>query len=287
MNNTGRNVLACLDGSMFNDAVIDYAVWGSRALQSPLKLLHTLDQRPVPPPNLSGNIGLGAQENILKGLVEQDEQSSRLHLEQGHRMLQQARDRAISLNAIDPTISQRRGPLVDSLTDLEHEIGLLVMGIRGEDHEPLHHQPGHQLEAVIRALHCPVLVVNRPFPQTLRQLMLAYEGGDASRRALSWIGHSPLFAGMHCHIVHVSDDPNAAETLLNEAEAELAEAGMQVTTAGLRGDTGQVLRHYQDIHSIDIMAMGAFSHSRMRELLFGSTTLKLLGSSRIPLVLLR
>lgn len=287
MNDAGKIVLACIDGSTFSEAVVDYAAWLSRTMHKPLKLLHNLDRRTTPSPNLSGNIGLGARENILKELVELDEQSSRSLLEQGNRMLQQARERALSQNAFEPVILQRHGPLTNSLVDLEDEIGLLVVGIRGEDHELQDHQLGNQLETIIRAIHRPVLVVNRPFQHPPQRLMLAYDGGEAARKALAWISHSPLNVGMHCHIVQVNNDPTAAKSLFDEAVTLLGDVKSTVTTACLQGDAGQALCQYQDTHSIDIMVMGAFSHSRMREMLFGSTTLKLLGKSQVPLMLMR
>jgi len=35
-------VLACIDGSTWKEAVVDYAAWVSRTVDAPLKLLHSL-----------------------------------------------------------------------------------------------------------------------------------------------------------------------------------------------------------------------------------------------------
>lgn len=44
---------------------------------------------------------------------------------------------------------------------------------------------------------------------------------------------------------------------------------------------------YQAEHDIDLTLMGAFSHTRLRELVLGSLTAKVLLKSNKPLLLLR
>jgi nucleotide-binding universal stress UspA family protein len=91
---------------------------------------------------------------------------------------------------------------------------------------------------------------------------------------------SPLYKGMHCHVVRVatgsaaSEEPGVAE--------KLKAAGLSVTTADLRGDVGPALLTYHSEHNIDLMVMGAFGHSRLREFLFGSVTVTMLGGSTVP-----
>jgi len=44
---------------------------------------------------------------------------------------------------------------------------------------------------------------------------------------------------------------------------------------------------YQEKHAIDLTIMGAFSHTRLREMLLGSFTVKMLLHTKKPLLLLR
>lgn len=288
MNNNGRStVLACIDGSAFNDSVVDYAAWVARTVNNPLKLLHNIEHRALPPADLSGNIGLGARERLLEELIELEAKSSKILLQQGKLLLEQASTRATSQGASEVTTLQRHGSLADSLIDMEDEIRVLVMGIRGEDHQNDQKHIGSQLETVIRNMHRPVLVVNRPFSAPPQRIMLAFDGSESAKKALEMVATSTLYKGITCHIVHVNKGIQDDSALLSDAAKKLATAGLKVETASLQGDVEATLMGYRTQHNIDMTVMGAFGHSRLRELLFGSTTVKMLCHSSVPLLLLR
>lgn len=286
-NNTRKTVLACIDGSNFSESVVDYAAWVSRTVKNPLKLLHNIEHRQTPLRDLSGNLSLDIRENLMEELTELEAKSNKILMEQGKLMLGQARERAIKRDAFEPATFQRHGNLADSLIEMEEEIRVLVMGVRGEDHENKHDQIGAQLETVIRNMHRPVLVVNRPFIEPPKRIMLAYDGSESARKGLDMVTTSPLYKGMQCHLVHVSKTENENPDLLAEAIRRLEAAGLVVETAHLQGDVEPALLDYQGQNHIDMTVMGAFGHSRLRELLFGSVTVGMLCSSRVPLLLLR
>jgi nucleotide-binding universal stress UspA family protein len=283
---TRTTVLTCIDGSRHSAAVVDYSSWVSATVRSPLKLLHNLESHRANRIDLSGNIGLGTRENLLEELTELEAKANRIRMEQGRLMLEAAQERANEHGAFDSSTLQRHGTLVESLIEMEEEIRVLVIGVRGEDHEEAENQLGAQLEAVIRSMHRPVLVVNRDFTSAPQNIMLAYDGSEGARKGLDMIASSPLFRGMHCHLVRVAhgsqsleDEPQLTQTL--------QAAGLDVTTVELTGDVGPALLSYQREHAVDMTVMGAFGHSRLRELLFGSTTVKMLCGSTVPLLLLR
>jgi len=161
---------------------------------------------------------------------------------------------------------------------------VLVIGIRGEDHGEQPHRIGNHLESIIRAMHRPVLVVNRPFVTPPTRCMIDYDGSEGARKALDMVATSPLYKGMQCHLVHVSKDESP---LLADATAFLRNAGLDVVTANLHGDVEQQLADYQQQHRIELTVMGAFGRSRLRELFFGSLTNHMLANSQTPLLLLR
>ncbi len=280
-------VLACIDGSKLTASVCDYAAWVSLGLDAPLKLLHNLEQ-PLASPvaDLSGSIGLGSQEHLLAELTEVEAQRSKLLLERGKLMLEGARARVMEAGANEPKVSQRHGSLVESLIDLEDDIQVLVLGIRGKAHEDDQRHLGAQLETIVRALHRPILVVNSVFTPPQR-VMLAYDGSVAAQKALTILATTPIFKALPCHLVYVGDNSPTHDRLLTEAETELKQAGMDVRVDRLEGKGEEVLCRYRDEHNIDLTVMGAYSHTRLRELLLGSFTTKMLVNMEKPLLLLR
>ena len=280
-------VLACIDGSSFTGAVIDYSAWVAYTVNAPLRLLNNIERGRMPSSDLSGSIGLGAREELLDELVELESRRSKILMEQGRIMLTHATERACDFGGAVIESLQQHGDLTDSLIDMEHEIRVLVVGIRGEGHEDREKGIGAQLETIIRALHRPILVVNRPFDSAPQRMMLAYDGSEASRKALNMIISSPLYQEMECHVVHVNNNAEEAQALLAQASSELQAAGLQATTETLTGDVVPALLEYQHDHQIELTVMGAFGHNRLRELLFGSLTAKMLVQSKVPLLLLR
>ncbi len=286
MNNNRVTVLACIDGSKYAQSVVDYASWASRTVGSSLKLLHNIDQRRDPQvSNLSGSLRAGEREELLEQLASMEEKRSKILMEQGKEMLEAALVRAEADGAVEPTKLQRYGTLLESLVEMEDEIRVLVLGARGEDHEEDSKALGAQLEAVIRAMHCPVLVVNREFTKAPTRCMLAYDGSEAARKALEMLAESPLYRGMECHLVHVAREEESP--VLGEATETLRNAGLTVATASLHGDVEKQLAEYQQQHEIELIVMGAFGHSRLREVLFGSVTHRMLANATVPLLLLR
>jgi nucleotide-binding universal stress UspA family protein len=78
----------------------------------------------------------------------------------------------------------------------------------------------------------------------------------------------------------------------NVAQLEWANSTLQavtstVTTNLVGGEPESALAEYVREHNIDILVMGAYGHSRIRQLLVGSTTTSVIRTTSIPLLLLR
>jgi nucleotide-binding universal stress UspA family protein len=281
------NVIACVDGSVAAPAVCDYAAWASLRLQAPLQFLHVLDHHRYPvSPDLSGSIGLGSREHLLEELASLDQQRGRLALQQGQILLTAATERALTAGVLNAESRQRHGDLVATLRDMEIDIRLLVIGKQGETSGAQGGLVGSQLESVIRTLHRPILVVPTSFRRP-QSVMLAFDGSATTRKGVEMLASSPLFHGMPIHIVAVTGDAAGATESMQWAQHRLQQAGHTAVTAIRAGDVEQTLHAYQAEHRIDVLVMGAYGHSRIRQFLVGSTTTGMLRTSTSPLLLLR
>ncbi len=281
------HVMACIDGSPQAAAVCDCSAWASKRLDAPLTLLHVLDRQQYPVSgDLSGIIGLGSREFLLQELATLDEKRAKLALEEGRMMLDSARQRAISAGVAQPECRQRHGDLVESLRDLQDETRLLVIGRQGEDSGDAIQHIGSQLENVIRTMQRPILVAPGDFsaPQSV---MLAFDGSATSRKGVEMLAGSPLFKGMPIHLVMVAADTADNQAQLENARGVLAAAGFNVEVAIRAGEVEPTLHAYQAEHGIDLLVMGAYGHSRIRQFFVGSTTTNMIRTTSTPLLLLR
>jgi len=288
MKKAGTYVLSCIDGSRHTQSVCDYSHWIANKINAPLKLLHTVEHRDTPAvADLSGAIGLGASEDLLNELAEAEKNPSRFLIQKDNDMLQPAKQNALAAGSEQVDVAQKHGGLAEALIDMEDQIRVLVVGIAGEEHDRDDAGVGAQLESTIRSLHKPILVVNRPFSIPIK-IMLAYNGSAAANKALDMVAASPLFKGIPCHVVYVSDSETQAQQILAPAVKKLEAAGIEALAVTLSdAHIEEALSSYQAQENIDLTLMGAFSHSRVRDFLMGSFTAKMLAMTNKPLLLLR
>ncbi|WP_417539131.1 universal stress protein [Marinobacter sp.] len=293
MQNTTKNiqdrlqVVACIDGSPAAPAVCDYAAWASKHMDSPLTLLHVLDQERYPSePDLAGNIGLGSREQLLDELAQLDRKRAKLALEHGDHMLDEAARRLENAGVGEIKKRQRHGDLTESLLALEDETRLIVMGLQGESSSDRGSRIGSQLETIIRSVHRPILLVPETY-STPSTAMLAFDGSATAFKGVELLAGSPVLKGVPLHLVMVGADTAEHRGQLEKAKQMLEVLDTEITLTILSGDVEQALHKYQEEQNIDIMVMGAYGHSRIRQFFVGSTTTNMLRTAEKPLVILR
>jgi nucleotide-binding universal stress UspA family protein len=283
-----EKVLACVDRSRFADFVADHAAWAARRIGAPLELLHILDphRERSDGDDHSGALGIDAQASLLSELTERDEARSRAAREEGRRFLAALRERATAAGAPEVDTRQRHGELVETLVEQERGVQLIVLGRRGRNAEMTQRDLGRNVERVVRALKKPILAVTDDFVEPKRA-MIAFDGGSMTRRGVELVAKSRLFRDLPVHVVTSGRERADSRRQLAWAERTLRDAGYEVPTALIPGDAESVIGRYVQEQGIDLLIMGAYSHSALRSLILGSKTSDLLRSARIPALLLR
>lgn len=282
-----RKVLACIDASPYAQAVCDYAAWAAKKLNVAMSVIHVLDKaNNNVQTDLSGSIGLGSQEALLAQLAELDEKHAKLALESGRIMLDAAKARAeaAGVSAVDERL--RHGQLVETLAELAEETRLLVLGKRGISSADAHGHIGLHVERVIRTLHKPILLTQQSYTEP-NSIMLAFDGSATALKGLEMLSASPLGKGLPVHLVMAGANTSASEAQMASAAAILRNAGFTTTVTIVGGEPETVLHQYQQQHHIDLLVMGAYGHSRIRQFIVGSTTTAMISQAKCSLLILR
>lgn len=284
---SGR-VLAALDASVYSPSVADHAGWAASRLGSPLELIHAIDRRHGAPASLdlSGSLALGEQEHLLRELADLDAEQGRLAQSKGRLLLEQARDRVASLFGVEASIAQRQGGLVETLLDLEPEVRLFVLGKRGEHADFAAGHLGSNLERVMRAVHRPVLIASRDF-KPIQRFLVAFDGSPTTRRCVEMVCASPLLKGADAELLTVGEDTPERRGQMAWAKQQIQEAGFAPVERYVEGSPDTIIPAAVKEFSIDLLVMGAYGHSRIRNLIVGSTTTQVLRTSQVPVLLLR
>lgn len=278
-------LFACIDDSHYTQSVLDHAAWAASRVGIGVELLHVLERHPERPgiTDFSGSIGMGASSALLTELAVLDEQRARLAMEQGRRLLDAACAHLADKGIESIHTRLRHGELVDILDAESADNALTVIGKRGvaADFAKLH--LGSNLERVLRASGQPVLVASRAF-QPIERMLVAFDGSPSARRLVDMVALSPLASGLECHVV-MAGNIDAAHVAW--VEERLRESHATCRVQSIPGDAAEVIPAYVETHDMHLLAMGAYGHSKMRELLLGSTTATLIRRCLLPVLVVR
>ncbi|MFS2018303.1 universal stress protein [Massilia sp. CT11-108] len=282
-----KKILACVDQSAFAVHVADYAAWAARCVGASLELLHAIDHHPERGPNddLSGTIGLGTQEQLLDKLAAYEAVRIAAERDQCREFLNGLRERAASVGASLVEVRQRHGRLEEVLAELACDPRLMVMGRGGGDNGTATGRLGTNVKDVLIAVHVPVLIVSDAFKEPQR-VMIAFDGRPAAKRAVDMVAASPLFEGIAVHLFMCGEGQDASNKLA-WAEGILRAAGRNTRAVLKPGDVASNVVEAVKEQSIEMLVMGAFGHSALRSLVFGSKTTEIIRALGIPTLLLR
>lgn len=282
-------ILACIDGSRYTVSVCDHAAWAANRLGEPVELLHVLARQPTDPAiaaDRSGQLGIGTRGELYRRLIELDEQRNRLAHEAGRHLLDEAAER-IRQGGVERVMQRlAHGELVDHIHDHEADARLVVIGRRGEGEDQAPQHLGSNLERIIRASRRPIVIAARQFRPPAR-FLVAYDGSASAERAIDALVRNPILTDAEGHVLLVGAGTEAERQRLNGVVERLRQAGYSVSGDIRSGDPDRLISATIDAEASDLLVMGAYGHSRIRELMIGSTTTSVLRTSTVSVLVMR
>ncbi|PXA03445.1 universal stress protein UspA [Coraliomargarita sinensis] len=282
------NILACTDGSIYAPSVYQHAAWASERLEAAVHVLHMLNPHHEDPvkSDLSGSIGFNARKHLLEEIVELEAAQAKLAAKRGQAILDDAKTQLEAAGVGEVLADQKHGKLSDSIANYEKDAELVVIGKRGNNADFEKGHLGTNLERVIRSCQHPVLVAAREF-KPMRNFIIAFDGGKSAMKAVEYAAKSPLLKGMHAYLLYVGSGNAKVEAALAEAADKLRDAGYEVTIEQRTGEPEEVIESVVAQDHIDLLVMGAYGHSPIRQFIVGSTTTAMIRSVKLPVLLFR
>jgi nucleotide-binding universal stress UspA family protein len=146
-------------------------------------------------------------------------------------------------------------------------------------------------ETVFFASGRPVLVLppdERAFPRAFRRIIVAWDGGCQAARAMA--DALPLLkAAEQVRVITVRGEKSVPiSESLDEVKRHLGAHEVEVVTELVDAKNRQIGAVFADQareHGSDLLVMGAFGHSRFREIVLGGATQSMLEEPPIPVLL--
>ena len=281
-------MLVFIDGSVYSESVCDHVIWAASGGQSEISLFNIIEgvSSVDTPSNFSGNLGAEARNRLLLELSELDQKRAKLAQKKGRLVLDLAKKRLLGCGLEHVETHLRTGDFVDTVSEFQNNANLIIIGKRGEaaDFAKLH--IGSNLERLIRSTNKPVLVAARSF-KPINRILVAFDGGRSSFGAIEYLSSNKLYWHLECHIVIAGREGNRGQKRLKSAETLLKKVGIDYQVFSGRGEPEKVIANHVEKQNIDLLVMGAYGHSRIRNLIIGSTTTQMIRSCRVPVLLFR
>lgn len=260
-----KKILVPQDGSAYGKSGLDWSLWLAKKFGSELIGIHVVDIVAMEGPflhDISGSLGFEPFLNFSTKMREVLE-------EKGSSILKSFED-ACESAAVNRETSMPVGIVAGEICDRAKLADLVVMGRRGVNARFDYEMQGSTTEAVIRKSPKPVLVVPEAFSEPKKPL-LAYDGSANASRAMHSAAEWCKTLGLPLTVLTVSVTEGETE-LLKDAEDYLKPYGINAKFAHLTGDPPTSIERYYRENGHDLLFMGTSHHSRIFEMVLGSTT---------------
>lgn len=257
-----NRVIACIDSSPCINAIAEAAAWVARQTKRELVLLQILDYYPASYHlgEISGVIGFESNAMLLKELAELEQKQSDLAIDYSNNLLKHISDMILEKYGIQSTKIQEKGDFLEQSFNVLRETDFVIIGKVGERAAEKNKPIGSNVENFIRGANCTVMTVGEHFKIPTR-FIFAYEYSPTCLNLMQRIAQSDLLKTLQCHLLYVGDHPE----VLKDPEEFLKNAGLDVITVYRYGDVAENILEYQKELGIQMIVLGAFSHSKIHQ----------------------
>ena len=275
-------ILVGIDGSKSSWVASDYGIYLSKKLKKPVIGVHIVDIRLLETPfveDLAGALGFTTYADITPKLKEVLDERGRALLDQFAKKCREA--------GADCSIAQAFGIVANELVNMADPEDLIIVGKTGIHNKFAPLFLGSTSEAVARKSKCPVMISTDKFLE-IKKVILAFDGREKSIHAAQYINDLYNDLGIkELTVITVLEEKSEREKHIKD----LLDSSLQVPYKlnFLYGYPDEELEKFiiDNKDKYQLVAMGAYGESRIKELILGSTTSFIINKSPIPVLLVK
>ena len=277
-----NKIIIPADGSANSDTALEYGIYIALKLNAAISGLHVLDVNLLQGPmltDISGSVGMPPYDGFFDAVETSLNERADFIINNFREHCRKA--------GLKPETKKVTGKISETIIEEAQNADFIVMAKKGEH---FHLKDGGLLgtvaESVIRHSAKPVMITPNNFLE-IESMGIAYDGSPSAKKALDFsLGLSKQAAWPLTAVIITEDMEKAALlTIQIEETAKVQETDCEVII--LPGKEGTEILKFIGEGAVELMAMGAYGHNRLRELLVGSTTSQVIQKSPIPVLLMR
>jgi nucleotide-binding universal stress UspA family protein len=276
-----KTILVALDGSEHAQAAFSHGAWLAQRLNATLIGLHVIDVVSIEGSffhDISGSLGFEPYLDFSSKMREALQERGKAILENFST--------AGGARGLRCETALTMGIVANEICDRARTADLVVMGHRGVNERFSTGLLGSTAESVARKSPRPVLVCPM-HAEEIRNPLLAYDGSQRSSAAMHVAAEVCVSLDLPLTVIHVTRDDAAGARVLEEAARYLQAYNLRLSWELLSGQPHQRIVDFMRDGRHDLLFIGAYGHSRIIEMVLGSTTEFVLRNSPAPVFLSR
>lgn len=273
-----KHLLIPIDASPFSTAAMYYAVYLAKHTDAQIKALHVVDIVALEGPfiyDISSAIGIEPFFNFT------DQVRAALELK-GETLLQSFKELCEKENVSISTVL-KTGIVSKTILKYAEDADLTIIGKQGVNAKFERGFLGTNIETVLRKADKTLLVVPHHFfdPQ---HILCGYDGSEIAKRALGWAETLSFYLKKPLIVVTVcKKDRQRAEEIVNEAKNTITGHNISYNIVENESPLSGLLNALKKVER-PILCLGAYSRTRLSEIILGSTTEGIIKRAEIPIL---
>ena len=276
-----KTILVGIDGSEHSRTAARYAFWLGKRLGATVIGLHVIDIVSIEGSffhDISGSLGFEPYLDFSSKMRE-------VLYERGKVFLQEFTEAAVKRGVrTDTALSM--GVVANELAERARTADLVVIGHRGINEKFSTGLLGSTAESVTRKCPKPVFVSTLGF-RPVTQPLLAYDGSQRAAAAMHAAAEFCASLSLPLTVLTVAKDADSGERMIADAHKYLASYNLTSTCEVQTGNAPEQIVACLNERNFDLLFIGAYGHSRIIEMVLGSTTEYVLRNTSCPVFLNR
>lgn len=277
-----KTILVPVDGSDTSLVAVDYAIEFSKSFKAEIIGISVIDVKKLAGPFMRD---LGTSIGGMVPYADFQQKVRKFMEDTANAALDELEGKCNSANVLCSRMV-KEGIVSKEIVKSTERCDMISMGMSGEHALWRDVLLGSNLESVIRQTHKPIILTPEKYKK-ISKILIAFDGSPFSTRALHTSIQIARQMQLPLSVITVSDDKGPREETLSKAEEILKESGVTYNTVLEEGDPVGAILDICKTGSYDLLVMGAYGHSKIREFVLGSTTVQIMRKSDWPILLCR
>ena len=277
-----KSILLAVDGSAFTEPVLQYGIELSKKFQALLRVLTVIDIRIF---EWAVAIGVEGFAPIIPSSGYQEE--SQKILDQKAEEVLKKTEILLKEHQVEYMLEKESGNPVDVICDKAKLADMIILGARGEFAKWSDKMLGATLEAVTRLSIKPVFISPKEY-RDIEKIMIAYDGSENSNKALTLAAFFASKLDLSLFLLNVNESEDSGRKTVQEAREYLGPYHIsKIEEKIISGEATDQIVNVSKEQQIDLIIMGSYGHSRIREAILGSTTVQTMRRVTTPVLMAR